>query len=124
MLCMAPLFINKKQVINLDWRFKDLINNLDNYELLALKKDLLKGAAETKKLVEEKIKENEKGRERYCAVCDKKLDPYTTTYTILFGPDDFKKRASFCAVDCLEYFIARLKSVSKKEKRSAAKTND
>lgn len=95
-------------------RFRDLVNNLDHFELLALKKDLVGGATATKKLVDDKIKENEKGREKFCAVCDQKLDQYSTNYTILFGPDDFKKRASFCEIDCLEYFITKLKGINNK----------
>jgi hypothetical protein len=101
----------------MEMRFKDLINNLDHDELLALRKDLQKGSIGIKKVIEEKIRDNERGRERYCAVCDKKLDIYTANYTLLFGPDDFKKRASFCAIDCLEYFTNYLKDLKNPEKK-------
>ena len=101
----------------MEMRFKDLINNLDHDELLSLRKDLQGGAVTIKKIIDGKIKENEKGKERYCAVCDKKMDIYSANYTLLFGPDDFKKRASFCAIDCLEYFINYLKDLKNSEKK-------
>ncbi len=119
-LCTASSYF-KKKVMNLDMRFRDLVNNLDHFELLALKKDLIGGATATKKLIDDKIKENEKGREKFCAVCDRKLDQYSTNYTILFGPDDFKKRASFCEIDCLEYFVSKLKNMGEVEETDGGK---
>ena len=101
----------------MEMRFRDLVNNLDHDELLALRKDLQMGSVSIKKVIEEKIKQNEKSRERYCAVCDKKMDAYSANYTLLFGPDDFKKRASFCAIDCLEYFTNYLKDLKNNDKK-------
>ena len=103
----------------MEMRFRDLVNNLDHDELLALRKDLHMGSVAIKKVIEEKIKANEKSRERYCAVCDKKMDAYSANYTLLFGPDDFKKRASFCALDCLEYFTNYLKDLNNNNKKIA-----
>jgi hypothetical protein len=32
---------------------------------------------------------------------------------LIFGPKDFRKKASFCALDCLEYFIEKIKKEKK-----------
>jgi hypothetical protein len=94
---------------------KDLIPNLEHEDLVKLKKDLDAGGIHIKKMIDTQIKENEKKHESYCTTCFAKIDPEKrNNYTLVFGPDDFRKKASFCAVDCLEYFIQRLKELERK----------
>lgn len=49
----------------------------------------------------------------FCAVCGSKLDESQYVYTLVFGPDDFQKKASFCGLDCMEYFLNYLKKLNK-----------
>ena len=79
---------------------------------MRFKGDLDSGAITVKKLLEEKIKKKLKEHEKVCAICSNSLNFYkSNNYTIIFGPDDFKKKASFCGLDCLEYFIIKLKEI-------------
>lgn len=98
-------------------RFEEIIDVLDYDELMRFKSDLDSGAITIKKLMEEKIKKKLKEHEKICATCSNNLNFYkSNNYTIVFGPDDFKKKASFCGLDCLEYFIIKLKEMNDKPK--------
>ncbi len=98
-------------------RFEEVIDVLDYDELMRFKSDLDSGAVTIKKLMEEKIKKKLKEHEKICATCSNNLNFYkSNNYTIVFGPDDFKKKASFCGLDCLEYFIIKLKEMNDKPK--------
>jgi hypothetical protein len=48
-------------------------------------------------------------------VCNSKIEPHTNSFILVFGSDDCRKKAHFCAVDCMEYFIAHLKFMKKQE---------
>ena len=98
-------------------RFEEIFDILDYTELMRFKNDLDNGAITLKKLLEEKIKKRLREHEKTCATCSNDLDFYkTNNYTLVFGPDDFKKKASFCGLDCLEYFIIKLKNMRMKPK--------
>ncbi len=98
-------------------KFEELIDILDYNELMRFKQDLDSGAITLKRLLEEKIKKRLKEHEKICATCSNTLNFYkTNNYTLIFGPDDFKKKASFCGLDCLEYFIIKLKEMRTKRK--------
>lgn len=85
---------------------KDVVSGLDYYELLKLKQDLQSGGLHFKKLVEDSIKSKELKAEAICPVCTTDIcADGKSTFTLTFGPEDFKKKASFCGVDCLEYFV-------------------
>ena len=93
-------------------RVKEMIENLDYDELIKVKKDIDCGSIHLKKLIENKITDKEKEHNIECSVCGKQVDPNsTTTFTLIFGPDGFKKKATFCAEDCLHYFLATLKEI-------------
>ena len=97
-------------------KFEEVIDILDYNELMRFKTDLDSGSISTKKLLEEKIKRKLKEHEKICATCSSEISFYrTSNYTIIFGPDDFKKKASFCGLDCLEYFIQKLKGMKAKK---------
>lgn len=90
--------------------FEHLLDALSYEELQGLKKDLDQQGLATKRSVEEKLKRKMREFDKTCAVCLSELRFYSTSnYTIVFGPDDFKKKASFCGLDCLQYFIDHLK---------------
>jgi hypothetical protein len=94
-------------------RLQDALYNLDENELYQIQEDLKKGSPCIRRLVSERIKELEKSKLGTCVTCGNELQQHPKCYTLLFGPDDFRKKASFCEIDCLEYFLGTLKSVQK-----------
>jgi hypothetical protein len=104
-------------------KFEEVMDILDYSELLRFKNDLDTGAVILKKALEEKIKKKLKEHEKICSTCSNTLNFYkTNNYTLIFGPDDFKKKASFCGLDCLEYFINKLKNMKEKKEDSVSNT--
>jgi hypothetical protein len=96
----------------MQYRLRDMIESLDYGDLLKLKRDIDGGSYHLKKLLKEKIKEAEKQHAKVCSVCSNEIDPCNVnSFTLIFGPHDFKKKATFCALDCLEYFLSKLKHI-------------
>ena len=94
--------------------FKRIIESMEYNELLGIKKELDKGGIEIKRIVKERIKEEQRKHAEYCGTCSNKLDlRNVNNFTLVFGPDDFRKKASFCGIDCLEYFLAELKEIKR-----------
>ena len=103
----------------MNYRIAEFLDSLEHYELVKLKQEMEKGTFEMSKAIKGKIREHEKKHASFCATCSNSLDPYNTNnYTIIFGPDDFRKKASFCGLDCLEYFLIKLKQMKKGEKNA------
>ena len=95
-------------------KLHDAISSMDYHDLVELNEDLREGGHSTIKLVEQKIVEKEKTMGKSCAVCQSEIDPHSlNNYTILLGPEGLRRKASFCALDCLKFFITNL------EKRKA-----
>jgi len=98
-------------------RFEEALDILDYNELMRFKNDFDNGAVLLKRLLEEKVKNKLKEHEKVCVTCSSSLNFYKIdNYTLVFGPDDFKKKASFCGLDCLEYFLTKLKEIKTKPK--------
>ncbi len=101
------------------YRFSRFLDSLEHYELVRLKQEMEKGTLDITKSIQKKIKEHEKMHASYCTTCSNTLDSYNiNNYTIIFGPEDFRKKASFCGLDCLEYFLTKLKQMQKTEKNT------
>ncbi len=95
---------------------KDAISSFSEEDLYRLREDLSNNAAYLKKLVNDRLKELKHKKLGFCATCGADLSKKEKTYTLLFGPEDFKKKASFCELDCLEYFLENLKQKRVEEK--------
>ena len=96
------------------YRFTKLLGSLEHYELVRLKHEIEKGSLDVEKEIQGYIKDLEKKHAKICTTCSNSLDPYNTNnYTIIFGPEDFRKKGSFCGLDCLEYFLIKLKQMKK-----------
>ena len=96
------------------YRLTKFLSSLEHYELVKLKKDIEKGNLDIEKEIVGNIKIREKKHGKNCTTCSNTLDPYNSnSYTIIFGPEDFKKKGSFCGLDCLEYFLIKLKEMKK-----------
>lgn len=94
-------------------KFKELMENVDYDDLSKLRSDLLSGGKHIKNLVAKRMEELEQDA-KICAVCGKPIIVGDDSFTLIFGRDDFKKRASFCAIDCLDYFLTHVKKKYKK----------
>lgn len=101
----------------MEYRFNEILRDLDYNELIAFKKELDYGSVNLTKMLKEKIKEKENLHQKSCSVCQSDIPPTSRhNYTIVFGPNDFRKKATFCAMDCLKYFISNLEQLHKEVK--------
>ena len=89
-------------------KLTSIIKSLSYEEIKALERDLNEGNIE--KLIKDRLLQFEKGK-RICPVCYKTIEEGDEHYTLTFGPKDFKKKATFCGVDCLEFFISKVKGL-------------
>ena len=96
-------------------RFKEVMELLEYDELLKVKSDLNKGGDGIRIILDNKIKDEIKKKNAFCTVCASKIEPESTTqFHLAFGPDDLRKEISFCAVDCMEYFLKEFKKIRSK----------
>ncbi|MBI3032291.1 hypothetical protein HYY69_02350 [Candidatus Woesearchaeota archaeon] len=95
---------------------EDFIEVIDEEELYKLKTDLYNGSVALKKMVDSKLKQLEDKKRGFCNTCGEDLLELDGSFTLLFGPEDFKKKVSFCAHDCLEYFLNEIKKRPEEKK--------
>ena len=91
----------------------DLVNNLSFEELTKIQHDLKKRTT-LENLVDEKIREQELNKEGVCVTCGATIEQVNDHLTLLFGPTDLKQKANFCALDCLNYFLEKMKTVNER----------
>ena len=104
--------IEKKKLI-------DFVGALEYEDLIELQRDLFKGGSTIKQAVSGKLKEITSKEIRTCGTCGGPINlRMANEFTLLFGPPDMKKRVSFCAIDCMEYFTTSLKRISAKKVQS------
>jgi hypothetical protein len=98
---------------------RDVADELSYEELVKIRKDLDSGGLHLRAFIDSKIKAIEKDEVKTCVVCGATLNPhYIDDYSLIFGRFDFKKRAWFCGLDCLNFFI---KGMNEKEKDKLVK---
>lgn len=95
-------------------KVRDMINSIDEEELQKLQADLEKGGSHLKKLVNEKIQELEDSKTNFCVTCGKGLGDHDASFSLVFGKQGLRKKACFCEIDCLEYFVSELKKMREK----------
>ena len=101
-------------------KVSEIVDMLNYEELVDLQRDLFGGGGSIKQVVNNRIKEVNDSQTKVCATCGGTVNlSVNHEYTLIFGPKDLKKRASFCAVDCLEYFFVQLKQLSEKRLQSS-----
>jgi replicative superfamily II helicase len=92
-------------------RLAKLIEGLDKSDLRLIKKDLETGNIE--RLINTKLTEiKQTDFNKVCPVCQTPLEE--EGFTLVFGPKGLRKKASFCAQDCLEYFLNKIKQEKKR----------
>ena len=95
-------------------RLRDVIHAIDYYELLKIRKDLDDGGIHIKKFIQDEIDKRHKEHSTFCSTCGTEIDPLSTSSsTLIFGPSDFKKKATFCGKDCLDYFLKNMDQFKK-----------
>jgi hypothetical protein len=104
-------------VKKMKFRLRDIMDSIEEDDLAKMQADLMKGGIFLRKLVDDKLQEMEKSKRGFCVTCGSDLLEAQSPYTLIFGPDDFRRKASFCEVDCLEYFMAGLKKPEMEEPR-------
>ena len=97
-------------------RFKDVVSSLEYEELVELQRDLFSGGTGLRQVISNKLREISAFESRICASCGNTVDlRVANEFTLIFGNADTKKRVSFCALDCMEYFTKSLKHLSGKK---------
>ena len=89
-------------------RLKNTLSKMDDLELFELKKDLGSENSDFYNLINKEIKKRQTEHKKICATCGAELKGINQ-FTLMFGPEGFKKRASFCGIDCLEEFLEKLR---------------
>ena len=90
-------------------KMEEAIAELEFNELIRLKKDLDKGGLDLRKTLQQRIRYKESLHENHCHTCLGEIDRYSrNSFTLIFGTHDFRKKASFCATDCMQYFLKQL----------------
>lgn len=105
-------------------KLNDAIGSMDYDDLVNLHDDLKKGGHALRRMVTDRILEKEKEHGKQCAVCQSEIDPHSTTnFTLLLGPEGLRRKASFCAIDCLKYFISSIEKRKAELKKDAIEGN-
>ncbi|MFW5747080.1 MAG: hypothetical protein ACOCWQ_06040 [Nanoarchaeota archaeon] len=97
-----------------EMKVRTMIHLLPHSELQKLARDLQSGGYHLKRLVDKRIQELETSDRGVCAFCGNPLTKNEAPYTLMFGPQDFRKKASFCGIDCLEAFNRNLRNLQEK----------
>ena len=87
-------------------KLSKLIEHLSYEDLVNLRKDVLAGHLEQH--INNRLSILEPTKSGLCPVCNSKVG--AEHLTLVFGPKEFKQKASFDGVDCLEYFLEKIKS--------------
>ena len=91
-------------------RLARLIESLDENDLKLIKKDLEAGNID--RLINIRLQEKKEADfNKVCPVCQSQIGE--ENLTLIFGPEELRKKASFCAIDCLEYFLNKIKEEKK-----------
>ncbi len=99
-------------------KFAEFVEQLSYEELNEISNDISAGSADIKDIVQEKIKERNRMYRKICVTCGSPVNlRVAAEYTIVFGQRDFKKKASFCGLDCMEYFVGKLVDMNTKKDR-------
>ena len=92
-----------------------IMSEMSYEDLARIKKDLDEGILQ--ELVEERLAFFEDDN-KVCPTCHNK--PPVNGYVLQFGSHDLRQQASFCAMDCLEYFLRQLKKSQRRKHKITA----
>lgn len=96
----------------------EILDLFEYEELMQLREDLDDNVSFIKEEIERRAYEAESMNDNICVTCGRAINPRTkNSFQLVFGPAELKKRASFCAMDCLEYFVRKLRELDVKVER-------
>lgn len=98
-------------------KFKEFLEGLDYNEVLDFQKQMKSKESTIRTVLSNHIDVIERINSRVCATCGNELNQQKAL-VLHFGPEDFKKKASFCAFDCLEFFLEQLKNIEMKKEKA------
>ncbi len=96
----------------------DKVNEIIEYsafEELKILKDMIE-KGKFMEMVESRLEKYEANK-KICPVCHSELSA-EESYVLHFGPKGLRKKAHFCALDCLDYFVTQLNEQHKKRLRN------
>jgi hypothetical protein len=93
-------------------KLPQLIENMTYSDLLALQKDLRVGNLD--RLISKRMEDIKPTQTKCCPVCNISVSQ-DTHLTLIFGPADFRQKASFDGPDCLIYFLDQIRKKEEKE---------
>ena len=97
-------------------KFTDIVSSLEYEELVELQRDLFSGGTSIRQIVSNKLREISATESRTCGSCGSDVNlRVANEFTLIFGTADTKKRVSFCALDCMEYFTKNLRQLTSKK---------
>ena len=89
-------------------KLSKMLDNLEYEDLLKLKVDSEMGSRFYQEAVTQKLDEVELQHRKVCASCGASMNAKHDAYTLLFGEQTIRKKASFCGMDCLQEFLTVL----------------
>jgi len=86
-------------------KFSEYLNTLSREEINELYQDLSKKDSASFNAILKKLKESDPFNLKKCVVCGNELIYSQEPLILEFGKRGYRKKAFFCATDCLQYFI-------------------
>ena len=86
-------------------KFSEYLDTLSREEIKDLYRDLLNKDSPSFNAIVKKLKESDPFSLKKCAVCGNELIYSEEPLILEFGKRGYRKKAFFCATDCLQYFI-------------------
>ncbi|MCA9478263.1 MAG: hypothetical protein KC535_03900 [Nanoarchaeota archaeon] len=83
-----------------------LMESMTYEDLLLLQKDFERGNLHS--ILEKRIKERQANRITLCPVCSSPVKE-GEGYHLQFGDPSLRKKATFDGIDCLQYFLTKIK---------------
>ena len=91
-------------------RIPKIVESADLRELQEIERELKEGTIHT--LLEKRLSRAQ--LDKTCPVCNLPVSR-EKAFILEFGPYDFRQRAAFDGIDCLEYFITHMKKMKQQD---------
>ncbi|MEM3126624.1 MAG: hypothetical protein QW331_00950 [Candidatus Woesearchaeota archaeon] len=99
-------------------KFKEAIANWEYHDIKLFQKELERGGRALKELLDNRLIEiEEKESNNVCPTCNEYINKEENHYALIFCSKAFRKRANFCAADCLMYFVNKMNELEKDSRK-------
>ena len=89
-----------------------VINEMNYEEIHELKNQINQGVLQ--RIIDERITQLQDNIQKVCPVCNNDMAG-NSGFTLFFGPQDLRMSATFCAQDCLFYFLNTYRQEKQRE---------